>query len=994
MSNKVVIDIEARLIDRVSGDAKKVEKNIDNLEKKAEKARKGLNDLGKTTAKPKVEANTSKFEKAMNKAQKMADKFGRTKSSAVLDAVDKASSKFQKVHSKFKEFGGKTYRSILSVHDSNAMSTIKKVLNAGRGIAGATWRATVSIADMATSPLRRIKDSLFSIKGLVTAITAGFATQQAVFKPISVADAYSGAKIGFSTLLGGEAQGQAMMDDLDAFAKKTPFNTTGVIANAQKMMAMGWDANSILGDMEIIGNAAAATGKMDVGLESIVRAMAQIKTKGKLSAEELNQLAEAGISAKGMLAEELGYGTGDKALAAFSKDQEDGKIGADKALDALLRGMEKKYSGMMESMANETAEGLISQIKDVFEINIVRRWGQGLQEGAKQGLGSILKLLDKSEKGLETLGDTLFELGSEISSKAAKGLDNVIQKILTISESDEFKNASLSDKFHIVWDEVVAEPLEAWWEGTGKAKVAGIAEKIGAGLGTGIGNVFKGLFGAADDVGDGAVTIGSSFAKGFLDGFDAKGVANSIYESFKSFFKEHPIAGALLGAHIVNKTLAPFGGTMAVAGAGRAALKGAGGVAGILGSTGNAMVGGSGLLGMFASAGYGLTGGAAASTLAGGTAAAIGGGSILGGLLGVLGIGSGVKDLAKGNYWSGGTKLGLVGSGAAAGAAIGSVIPGLGTAVGGLIGAGVGGLGALLGGDAIGNALSNLGETLSTFFKETLPEKWDSLWESVGSFFSETVPYAIGYAAGVTVRFFTETLPEKWDSLWENVGTFFTDTLPTWASNVWSNNICPFFTEDIPEFFSTLWDDVCEFVTEGIPSIASSIWSNVSGFFTETVPGWFNSVWENLKSGFSAGKNGGGGGSPGKKATGGLIQGRQLSWLGEEGTPEMVIPLGANRRKRGIELWAQAGRYLGVRGYATGGVAGGTPRQASPSGAGGGAVVNVTVGDINLEVKAEGGQSALDSIKAQKQQLADEIAEIINQAIEAMYQNMPVRGGA
>ena len=127
---------------------------------------------------------------------------------------------------------------------------------------------------------------LFSIKSLVLAITAGLAAKTLIGNPINLADSYSSAKIGFSTLLGAEG-GQKMMDDLDVFAKKTPFKTSGVIANAQKMMAMGWDVDTLLEDMEVIGNAAAATGKMDQGLESIVRALSQIKTKGRLSTEEL-----------------------------------------------------------------------------------------------------------------------------------------------------------------------------------------------------------------------------------------------------------------------------------------------------------------------------------------------------------------------------------------------------------------------------------------------------------------------------------------------------------------------------------------------------------------------------------------------------------------------------------------------------------------------------------------------------------------------------------
>ena len=85
------------------------------------------------------------------------------------------------------------------------------------------------------------------------------------------------------------------------------------------MIAMGWNAEDIIKDMETIGDAAAATGKGDEGLGRIILALSQIKSKGKLSTEELNQLAEAGISAKRYLAEGLGYGTGDTGVAKLGK---------------------------------------------------------------------------------------------------------------------------------------------------------------------------------------------------------------------------------------------------------------------------------------------------------------------------------------------------------------------------------------------------------------------------------------------------------------------------------------------------------------------------------------------------------------------------------------------------------------------------------------------------------------------------------------------------
>ena len=50
---------------------------------------------------------------------------------------------------------------------------------------------------------------------------------------------------------------------------------------------------------------------------------------------------------------------------------------------------------------------------------------------------------------------------------------------------------------------------------------------------------------------------------------------------------------------------------------------------------------------------------------------------------------------------------------------------------------------------------------------------------------------------------------------------------------------------------------------------------------------------------------------PGKRALGGFTSGPELSWIGEDG-PEAVIPLSGKYRRRGLELYQKAGRYLGL----------------------------------------------------------------------------------
>ena len=719
MAKEVTIDIQARFTDNVTQGAKAASKTIDKIGQEAEEAGKKLDNLAKKKTKPKLDADNSSILKKLKDSDSRLMKFGRTKAKATLDALDKASDKISKVLSKGKAFAGKTWSAILKFKDSDALNTVRKLTSAAEGFTKKTWTAAVKIKDMATAPLRGIKNTLFSIKSLVLAITAGLAAKQFVVNPVNLADAYSSAQIGFSTLLG-ESQGQQMMDDLDAFAKATPFKSSQVIAQTQRMLAMGWNAEDIITDMETIGDAAAATGKGEQGLQQIVTALSQIKTKGRLSTEELNQLAEAGISAKRYLAEGLGYGSGDEGIAKMTKDLENGAISSGKALEALLTGM-KEYQGMMDKTANETVSGLWSQIEDTFEINVARRWGQGLQDGFRKSFGNIVELIDEADGALNEFGDTIYDVGSNISNWIAERLENAVGRITEITGSYEFQEADLGGKVSMLWNGVVVDPLKEWWEGGGQEKSAETAGKIGAWMGETITSGLLAIFGVTDVFADsnlgenGGMSVAQSFVKGFKENFDGSAITEAFVDAVSDVWGALPAwAKVLVGGYVGGKAISGIGnvigGITSVAG-GVSSL--AGGAANLWGSTGTAMVAGTGIASKLASVGYSLTGGAAGSTLAGGTAALIGGGAVAGGIAAAAANIKGAMDLygaykayksgdtaeAKARTASGGTAIGGVAAGAAAGAAIGSVIPGLGTAVGALVGAGVGGIAGWIGGE-------------------------------------------------------------------------------------------------------------------------------------------------------------------------------------------------------------------------------------------------------------------------------------------------------
>lgn len=711
MADKVVIEIEARFFDGVTGNTKSADEALKKLGEEALKAKKKVDDLGKKKKKVKLDADAKKLLKKLDETDKKIEKLTKNGKVVTLSAKDKAMRTLLRLERRALNFASKTFQATIAVRDSKALATINKVSGAASRFAGKSWQTAVSIKDMATAPLAKIKNLLFSMKSLAIAVTAGLATNALVSRPIGLADAYSGAQIGFSTLLG-ETQGQQMMDDLDAFAKATPFATSEVIANTQQMIAMGWDAKNIIADMKIIGDAAAATGKGTEGLQRIALALSQIKTQGRVSTEELNQLAEAGISAKRYLAEGLGYGSGDEGIAKLAKDLESGKIGAEEGIQAILKGMQE-YRGMMDATANETVAGLKSQIQDAFEISVFRRWGQGLQDGAKKGLGSIVDLLNTAEEGLDSLGDMLYEVGSNISNWFADRFANAVERVNEITDTYEFQHASLGEKAGMLWRGVVSDPLSEWWD-SNEAKFVEKAGRLGEKAGVFLSNAIKAALGITDIFDDtklsesGGMGIAQSFAKGFVDGFDVSGIGVKVVDAIASVW------GALPGWAKV--LLAGYGTAKAASGFGRMAgglgqlAGGFGAAKGFLGAAGT----GTGLLGAGASTAIAMGAGnlAGGASLGAGLLSALGLGGIAGGAVGGYSLFSGIADAVSGaltdnavekraRMAEGSKKVGGTLSGAALGAAIGSIIPGLGTVAGGLVGAGLGGaLGAWRGGKA------------------------------------------------------------------------------------------------------------------------------------------------------------------------------------------------------------------------------------------------------------------------------------------------------
>ena len=304
------------------------------------------------------------------------------------------------------------------------------------------------------------------------------------------------------------------------------------------------------------------------------------------------------------------------------------------------------------------------------------------------------------------------------------------EKANKLFQSDKFKNASISGKINIAWQEMIGDPFSQWWDSSGKPaivkKISGIGKDIVKAGGNWFKESLKDLLPGGDKAGIEdylagalALKLGSGlFKKGMtLTDLITGGSGNPLGSSIGLMNVSASVVnvnGGLgsgsggspvipTGSGTTPKTTQPTGPTRTPGG-----LFGLGG-SGVTLKNGET-VAATGWKAFLGNLGVKLGSGAATA----GGAATVGGTSLLGGALGIAGIGSAAgnfinaattknKATKKKENYRGGTKLGMVGGGAAAGALVGSAVPIVGTLAGGLIGAGVGGFAALTKGNKAGD---------------------------------------------------------------------------------------------------------------------------------------------------------------------------------------------------------------------------------------------------------------------------------------------------
>lgn len=195
-------------------------------------------------------------------------------------------------------------------------------------------------------------------------------------------------RVALGVMLKDQVRANRLIMEMEQMARKTPFQTGQLIQAAQLLKGYGFEVEKLLPTLRSIGDAASASPEgMESAVMRISLAIGQMRANGKVMGQEMNQLANAGIPAWEILAEQAG-----KNIMEVRKMTKEGAITGTQAVEMLLNGFDERFGGMMEKQSKSFG-GLMSTMRDTAQI-LMRNIGEPLFAIAKVRLENLSEWLD------------------------------------------------------------------------------------------------------------------------------------------------------------------------------------------------------------------------------------------------------------------------------------------------------------------------------------------------------------------------------------------------------------------------------------------------------------------------------------------------------------------------------------------------------------------------------------------------------------------------
>lgn len=493
VEDKIVIQIAAEYSDNTGGEFQKSAKSADKYCESVNKLKKQLDSVSKTKVRTNLEAN----DRATQVIEKVKDNINYLKNHKAqipLLALDKAS------------------------------SIIESTKNKAMSLASKTFRFTVGVIDKATAPLQKIWNYATSLKGIMTGVFAGAATQQFVMKPAQMAIDRQNVTTAFENLLGSKDAANQRVSDLTTFAGQTPFTRDDIFEASRVLQVFTGDALSTADGLKTVGDVASGTqqdfkevavwmGRLYSGMKAgqpIGEATARLQEMGAISGEsrvKLEALAKSGRD----ISE-----TWPEATAEFAQ-----------------------FDGMMLKMS-DGFQNLLLGAKSFVNNNVWQRIGAGIINGFTPALQKFRDWRSENKELIDEMANNIESGVTNIVSKVSGGVEKIFDITSKLIKDDTFKNADFMGKAGMLWEQLIATPFDSWWNGGGKEKVTEgvksaansllniLKDVVKEGMEIAFSNPITGTMAVAF-----GIKHGTSIVKGLVQGINtAKGVGTELKNAY------------------------------------------------------------------------------------------------------------------------------------------------------------------------------------------------------------------------------------------------------------------------------------------------------------------------------------------------------------------------------------------------------------------------------------------------------------------------------
>ena len=286
-----------------------------------------------------LDKNRQQQEKTAASLEKAVSRYGENS-----DQAKKLSARLKELQSREQGLGSQ-------------LSSVNRALTRQSESLSETSSAAKEAGQELSSQLSGVSDNLSGMSRLMTGLLTAQAGKSFLEATIGSLAQFEQYETSFAVMLGDLDRAKAMIEDLQDFAARTPFEMEEIVPDAQLLLNYGVAAEDLIETMTRLGDLSQGQAEK---LDRISLAYGQMLAKGKVTNEELLQLTEAGAPVMQELADNLQVSTAELQDMVSGGVVGIGELNA--AIESLTTGS-GKFAGMMEAQSR-TLAGQWASLKD------------------------------------------------------------------------------------------------------------------------------------------------------------------------------------------------------------------------------------------------------------------------------------------------------------------------------------------------------------------------------------------------------------------------------------------------------------------------------------------------------------------------------------------------------------------------------------------------------------------------------------------------------